>query len=230
MNKRFLVLAGFVMASMATPFSLSAAASNSLNAFFTSIDDSGCITTEVSVTVHTGGLSVKRLTQSPDESPAKNLRGNINKSPGGEALFISISRIDECQGKVILYAKGKKGLGSGGRLRIASAQGTATLAFPLKIVTPGSGKPVDAEVNLTWAKTGNPVTVKRSRYFDKPGRLIEAAGRFKQTFQSAQASGSVSINGENFTPEASMDAGILSYATLAKFKKREQSELVGRSR
>jgi hypothetical protein len=210
MNKHFFTVVTLMMASMTAPFPLSAAESNSLNAFFTSVD--GCITTEVSVTARSSGLSIKSPGKSPDKNIVSNIANNIGKSTGGGVLFISISRINDCEGKVILYAKGRKGLGSGG-LQIALAQGTATLALPIKIINPGSGKPVDADVSLTWVGNGEPVTVTRSRFFEGPGLLIRAAHPFKQTFQSAQASGSVSINGENFTPEESTDASILLYGS-----------------
>jgi hypothetical protein len=213
MNKHFSTVVSLLIASMVVLSPLSAAGSNSLsnslNAYFTSIDDSGCVTTEVSITAHSSGLSVKNPGKSPDKNPNKN----IDKSTGGGVLFVDILRINECQGKVILHANGRKGLGSE-RLQIASAQGTATLKLPIKIIDPGSGKPLDADINLTWIGSGDPpVTVERSRYFDEPGQLITAARPFKQTFQSAQASGSVSINGENFTPELSQDASILLYGS-----------------
>ncbi|MGR6035981.1 MAG: hypothetical protein ACU4EQ_12155 [Candidatus Nitrosoglobus sp.] len=214
MDKHFSTVVSLLIASMAAVFPLSAAKanplSNSLNAFFTSVDNSGCVTTEVSITAHSGGLSVKSAGKSPDEKPIKN----IDKITGGGVLFVNILRINECQGKVILHAKGRKGLGSE-RLQIALAQGTgtATLKLPIKIINPGSGKPFDADVSLTWVGNGEPVTVIRSRYFDEPGQIVTAARPFKQTFQSAQASGSVSINGENFTPESSQDASILLYGS-----------------
>jgi hypothetical protein len=208
MNKHFFTVVSLMVASMIAPFPLSAAGANSVNAYFTSIDDSGCITTEVSVTAHSSGLSVKN----PGKSPDKNTAENIVTSTGGGVLFVNILRINECEGKVILHAKGRKGLGSGG-LQIALAQGTATLALPIKIINPGSGKPVDAEVSLTWVGNEEPVTVTRSRFFEEPGHFIRAAHPFKQTFQSAQASGSVSINDENFTPEESIDASILLYGS-----------------
>jgi hypothetical protein len=220
MNKHFFTVVSLLMASMAALFPLSAAKanllSNSFNAFFTSTDNSGCITTEVSIAAHSSGLSVnKSLDEKPaDHNPIKHLVKNLGNITGEGVLSVDILQINVCQGKAILHANGIKDLGLK-RLQITLAQGigTGTLKFPIKITDSISGKSLEADINLSWIGNGVPVTVVRSRYFNAPGQFITAASSFKQTFQSAQASGSVSINGENFTPELSQDASILLYGS-----------------
>jgi hypothetical protein len=221
MNKHFFTVISLLMASMAALFPLSAAKanllSNSFNAFFNSTDNSGCVTTEVSIAAHSGGLSVnKSLDEKPaDNNPTKHLVKKLGNITGEGQLSVDILQINVCQEKVILHANGIKLLGTK-RLQIALAQrtGTGTLKFPIKVTDSISGKSFDADINLTWIGNGDPpVTVKRARYFNTFGQLVAAARPFKQTFQSAQASGSVSINGENFTPELSQDASLLLYGS-----------------
>jgi hypothetical protein len=155
------------------------------NAAFSSVDETGCVATDVFV----GGMD-----------------GNIKMDGQPDATseaFVDLLRFDLCTGEQLLAASGFTTLPPD-ELVIDPALSQATLDTTLVVEDFVSGDTFRVDVSITWTASGEASSQKGISYFKSPdGRIFSF---FMGTFLNADASGSVTAMDTNFTPEPSIFA------------------------
>lgn len=156
-----------------------------LDAVFSSVDSTGCITDEVSI----------RL-----DSPV-GFRPTGRK---GDAL-LTVRRSDDCRGTELLTIR------DGFRLRpdafsLSDDLASGTLNFTAKSKERVSGETMPIDVTLAWTSTEDPI-----EGLAPDGETVSRAKRTRlarSVLRLAEAAGSVTVNGLDLTPEPSRDAAI----------------------
>jgi hypothetical protein len=159
-------------------------------AYFTSVDPSGCIVTDVGVFVR-------------DE--------NFQNPPGSGSpsswVFLSISQYDYCRNTQLLYADGFTSLAEAD-FQTTRRLDWATLNTTVTVYNYTSDEFFDVYVDLTWTGSG-PLSRQNSHFHShSPGCNINS--HFSGTFRFAEASGTVSDGTTNFAAEGSDFAQIFS--------------------
>jgi hypothetical protein len=151
-----------------------------VHAGFESWDPSGCVNTTVAVFV-------------------RGLRGSAN-------LRLSISQLDECNDVALLRSEADAKL-KAGAFSVTPDLALATLKASVPMTDTQSGEQFVAAVNLTWTSTERAVSAGVRVLPEQPGRFTRVSG-VARDLRLAKASGTVSRDGENFTPKPATDAAI----------------------
>src|SRR5215208_5800849 len=181
---RSIAMFALLLASFSRPVAVHAAdtiqySGVGADAYFSSVD--GCISTDTFVQ----GLDYQY------------------KKPAGEPqsyVYITVSQYNTCTGETIMYVEGQTWL-SESAFQVSEKQETATLTATVTGVNEVSGSTVEIYVNLTWTANGAPTRTKTNNHYNLPGCHIQE--KFTQITRTAVASGTVSIEGVNLTPEPS---------------------------
>ncbi|HLA05801.1 MAG TPA: hypothetical protein VJ022_00030 [Anaerolineales bacterium] len=162
----------------------------SADAFFSSIDPSGCIYTGVGV------FAGEQVYQNPP-------------GPGSASSWTSlyISQYDYCTDTQLLAADGFASLAPPD-FQVSEKLDSAALSATVNVYDYVSDSSFNVLVDLTWRGIGPLSRQKNRSHFHSPGCIINS--RFNGTFRPAEASGSVSDGAMNFIPDPSVGAGISS--------------------
>jgi hypothetical protein len=185
-----LVLAAFSQHRTALADDIFHSRGQSATAFFSTMDPSGCIVTNVFVFASEEGF----------RSPPK---------PGETASWteFAVSRYDACTETVLLDAEGFAVL-SDPDFQASRKLDSAVLNTTVNAFDEVSRTWFEVSIHLNWAGTG-PLTPQNSTtHFDSPDCHINA--HFNNPLRAAEASGTVSDGTTNFTPEPSVEAAISS--------------------
>ena len=185
-----LMVAGFSQYTTASAGSIFKFRGQSADAFFSSVDPSGCTFTDV------GAFPSEGVSQSP---PGPGGSGS------GVGMFISV--FDACTGTQLLAADGFASLADPD-FQVFGKLNAATLNAEVPMFDYISGTPFNVSVNLVWIGGSDISRQSFSSHFQSPG--CKVYNRFRGTFRSAVASGTVSDGSTNFTPEPSLGASIAS--------------------
>lgn len=158
-------------------------------AFFSSVDETGCVVTDVFVAAVDGR---SKEAGTPEVS---------------SQAFPFISRFDQCTGTQLLAAEGFPILAEP-EFQIDRRLTTATLETTIEVFDFVSGTSFPVDVSVSWEGTGDRVRVKDHSQVKAPGFKLNA--RFDATFRSAEASGTIWDGTTNFTPEPAVFADMAS--------------------
>jgi hypothetical protein len=157
------------------------------DAFFSSIDPSGCVET---------GVFVFGAEQAQKVGPGKPATGPL--------AFVSIFEFDFCTNQLLRDISGftRDAVFQANRNKLTEARLQATiLAFDNL-----SGTEVLVEVDVAWTGTGDLFSISNRFRLKQPGLLVSQWS--KGTFRAAAASGTVEVGGENFATDATSFAQI----------------------
>jgi hypothetical protein len=166
-------------------------------AFFTSLDSTNCVETDVFVFAED-----TKFQQPPG-------RG----SPESDAN-LGISKYDSCTQTQLINAFGFAFLGPTD-LQIVRTLGSATLNTTIDVFDSVSGNSFSVSVSLTWTAFGVPTLENFHDFFKTQGFIVDE--HFHGTTRAANASGTVSDGTTNFTPQASIDALLASVRSGSVF-------------
>ena len=154
------------------------------DAFFVSVN--GCVRTDVYIL-------------------AGNGRSQNPPGPGSDSTsaLIQIFQNDTCNQELLLAAHGFAWLDESA-FQISREMDSAALNVTMNVLDSVSGSSFDVDVDLTWTATGPLVRRNDSFHSHAPG--CNQNSHQNVTGRSAEASGSVSNDGTNFTPVSSGDA------------------------
>ena len=185
-----LALATFTQHSTASAGSKLRFSGDTARASFTSVDPSGCITTDVLV------FANDTLSQSPPGNGDRN---------SGVTLFIS--QVDTCNFILLMDAFGFAFIAPAD-FQVSSQLNSATLNATINVEDFVSGNTFDVFVNLTWTGSG-PLSRDSSKFHSQTPHC-QFHSSFKGSSRFAEASGTVSDGTVNFTPDPSWDGGLIS--------------------
>lgn len=196
-----LVMALFV-ATFFLPISASAAdiyksKGTGAEAFFSSIDPSGCIVTDVNVY-------------------ARDEKFQNPPGPGVPSswVYLYVFQYDFCNDVQLFYGEGFTYLADTDFVA-SNRLDRASLETTVSVYSYTTDSYVDVYVDLSWAGSGG-ISRQNSHFHSHvPGCNINS--RFKGSFRSAEASGSISDGSTNFTPEPSWYANIFSVSSSDVF-------------
>ena len=147
---------------------------------FSSFDETGCIETHVLVFAHDGKV----------------------KQDGGPEVesmaIVSINQSNRCTQELVLSAGGIATLPPDDFV-IDKQLNQATLTTTIVVEDFNTGTTFPVDVNVTWTGVGETSTVKEHFLTKEPGFKVNF--RLMGTFREAEASGTVTGLGINFTPE-----------------------------
>jgi len=158
----------------------------SVDANFSSIDPSGCIST--SVNLFAGDL--------------------LSDTPPGQAspgIIVGIFQYDRCTNAQLLEASTIASL-STTDFQIAGNLDSATLHTTLSVFDEVSGTFVDVTVNLTWMGTSS--VNRQNDHFNYRFEDCLSVLHTNSAFRYAEVSGTVTVGATNFTPEPSIEGHI----------------------
>ena len=158
----------------------------SVDANFSSIDPSGCIST--SVNLFAGDL--------------------LSDTPPGQAspgIVVGIFQYDRCTNAQLLEASTIAPL-STTDFQIAGNLDSATLHTTLSVFDEVSGTFVDVTVNLTWMGTSS--VNRQNDHFNYRFEDCLSVLHTNSAFRYAEVSGTVTVGATNFTPEPSIEGHI----------------------
>jgi hypothetical protein len=160
------------------------------DAYFSSTDSTGCISTDVSV------VASKAAQRVPPE-----------KSQPSSGVFVSISQYNYCEGTQLLSAdNGYGGVQLGDQDFLISANlDSASLNAITTVQDYVSGGSFDVSINLTWTATGPLGRTRLNSFTRTPG--CKMITRLSGTFRPVEASGTVE-GAMNFTPEPPLYADL----------------------
>lgn len=169
----------------------------SADAFFSSIDPTGCVFTDVFVFA-SDDVTVLHIPPGP---PSSSL---------GSVASVFISQFDVCNGIDLVVADclSPAPLTGSEFQVIGNRLDSATLNTTIECFDLLGGGPFDVAVALTWMGVGDPIRSRSHSHFHTPGFKVN--DRFSGTFRSATASGSVSDGVTNYALESSDFAQIVS--------------------
>jgi len=194
-----LVLATFSQHSFASAGGVFKAKGKGASAFFSSVDPSGCVYTDVLVVGNEGFF------QSPP--------GPGNRSSG---VDVAISQYDWCTDTLLLAAQGFAPLADPD-LQVSEDLRSATLTATVNVYDYVSNSYFDVFIALVWTGSGAVNRTSSHTHFDSPG--CQGNLRFIGSFRGAVATGSVSDGVTNYTPEPSLGYDI--------FKAKSGEVLIG---
>ena len=176
-----IALASFSMPGSAKAGYIFRAKGPSADAYFSTIDGSGCVFTDIYVFAS----------------------DNTNQSPPGRAgksssVNMFISQYDTCTDTQLFAADGFASLAPS-EFQVNKKLTSASLRATVTMFDYVSGTPFDVFVDLDW--TGNGPLSRQNGHsnYQSPGCSFKS--RFNGTSRSAEVSGSVSDGTTNFTPE-----------------------------
>lgn len=154
---------------------------------FFSFDPTGCVVTDVFVF-----------------GAEQRLKASPSKPTEGPVAFVSVVEFDVCTNNVLREVFGQTQDASleADRTKLGEARLQATITGT-DFVT---GTEVQMEVDVTWTGTGGLTFQSFQSRVRQPGFLARFSS--KGTFREATASGTVSLAGENLTPDAAFFADI----------------------
>jgi hypothetical protein len=168
----------------------------SAEAFFSSFDPSGCISTFVFLVAN-------------DENPKSPPDPGSASSHGG----ITISQRDDCTDTVLLGATGLAELADPD-FQVIGPLTSATLDTTIEVFDFVSSSSFSVDVAMTWTGTGDINRENSSGHFELPGLIVNS--HFSGAHRLADASGFVT-SGVNFTPNPSFRAEISSVISGSVF-------------
>lgn len=153
----------------------------SAEAYFSSVDPSGCIVTDAAV------FARDESTQNPP-------------GPGtpSSSVFLYISQYDYCNDLQLLYAEGFSELAITD-FQISKNLQWAILNTTVNVYDYVSATNFDVYVDLTWTGIGGLSRQNSHFHFHAPGCHVNS--HFQGTARSADVSGSISDGVTNFTPD-----------------------------
>jgi hypothetical protein len=151
------------------------------DAFFSSTDPSGCVSTVVDLLANDGRSRI----------------GSGQPTVGARAIII-VAQFDNCTQTLLLAADGSAVLGPG-ELQIDNKLTTATLTATVEVFDVVSGASFPVDVNVSWTGVGGTTSTRTHTRQTLPGFKVNE--RFESTFREAIASGTVSDGTTNFTPQ-----------------------------
>ena len=154
-------------------------------AIFSTFDETGCIETSVYVAGQEG--KVKQAGRPAVDS----------------TVVVNILQFNHCTGEYLLDAFGFETLAPGDFV-IDRKINQATLATTVLVGDFVSGASFPVDINVSWMGVGETSTTKDHEKVNEPGFKLNY--RFIGTFRLAEASGTVSGMGTNFTPEPAVFA------------------------
>jgi hypothetical protein len=180
-----LVLPGTAQASEVLRFS-----GTSAEAFFSSTDPSGCISTFVFLAAN-------------DENPQSPPDAGTASSHGS----VLISRRDDCTDTVLLGATGLAELADPD-FQVNKPLTSATLNTTIEVFDFVSSSSFNVDVSMTWTGAGDVNREIVNNHFELPGLIVNT--QFTGAHRPAVASGFVTNGVMNFTPNPSFRAEISS--------------------
>ncbi|HEY9410077.1 MAG TPA: hypothetical protein VIP77_10905 [Jiangellaceae bacterium] len=163
-------------------------------AFFSSVDPSGCIVTDVFVTANDGKLRTGSGGPSVDSF-----------------AFMVVSQFDTCTSTALIESNGTATL-EPGEFQIDKFD-TATLDAAVELFDSVSGTSFVVDVDVRWSGVGATTTEKA--HFQTMTETFKINRSFLGTFRSASAVGTVADGGTNLTPAPAV------FALLADVKTSE---------
>ena len=160
------------------------------SAFFSSVDESGCIFTQTSVFANEQTVR----TQSGPASPSS-------------FVFIFISQFDSCTGTQLLAADGSALLAAQD-LEVSKKLESATLNTTVNMFESVSGGTFDVNVSLTWAGVSSIGHEMSQFHYRFEG--CQQKSQNNGTFRLAQVSGSVSDGVTEYVQSSFVDARVFS--------------------
>ncbi len=137
--------------------------------------------------------------------------GKFQSPPGpgstSSGAFVEVAKFDGCTGTLLMDVLGFASL-AGPDFRVSRGLTSATLLTTIPAFDFVSGLPVDVDVALTWDGTGDLTRSNSHFHSQSPGFIVN--GHFNGVSRFAEASGSVTIGGTNFTPQPSGFAMMMS--------------------
>lgn len=194
--KRFLLLVTLALCALALiPAAPAQAAQTSkyqfqglaADAYFSTVDETGCIINEVSVSAADG--RTKTGPGKPDAAPM---------------AYVFLVQYNQCTEELLSFAQGATELNAGA-FQIDRQFNAATLNTTVVVTDEISGETYPVAVNVAFTGSG-PTFRDKSRY-QSSGPGYKYTQRFDGTFRQATASGSVTTpDGTNLTPEPAVFA------------------------
>jgi hypothetical protein len=158
----------------------------SAGAFFTSLDQTGCVVTQVGISARDGKV--------------KSGTGGFEQQVSA-TIFIDI--FDTCTGQQLRAGFGEPML-TAGQFRIEGFD-SASLNAEIELFDFLSSAPFRVNVSLAWRGVGDTITADKFReHFKSPNFSYNAQS--SGTFRTAVASGTVTYGTTNFTPTLSESA------------------------
>lgn len=158
----------------------------SADADFLSIDESGCVTTEVFLFVRTAHVGAKN-------SSSKASIRVFRRDDCQETERIAISNFVTLKPNQVEY-----------NTQLNAARITAQVRLPDLI----SQRKLTLDIDVTWEGYLEPILSTNRRVFDQPGKVISRARPFYVLSRRAKAFGSIQLGKDNLTPNPSIDAAI----------------------
>jgi hypothetical protein len=152
-------------------------------AFFGSLDETGCIVTSVGIFAVEGRTKEK------------------GRPERASTVSITVTRLDACRGLELMGADGTFGFGNGAlgeQLVIDQKLRRATLTAPIQVYDAINDAFIDLHVQVTWTAAGDPFRVKEHFHVKQPGFWVNS--RFDGTFRRATAAATVWDGSTNLTP------------------------------
>jgi hypothetical protein len=182
------------------PLSVAAAASDTVtvqnnrgplaNAWFSTVDPSGCIETDTFVTAN-------RPTD--QQLPGRGTTTGI--------AAVSIFEYDACADSVLLDAVGENDAVPAGAFQVSNQLDQASLATTITLTNIDTGGTFDTTVDVAWTGTSD-IVRNHDNTNDFYGGGCHVLTRWKGSGRTADASGRVSDGATNFTPATSQSAEI----------------------
>ena len=150
----------------------------------------GCIVTDVFVVATEGRL------HDPPGPPTPVSFADVN-----------LIQFDNCTGTTLLAAFGEATL-TDEAFQVNRELTSATLNATIQVTDFITGSTSNVDVDLTWSGAGALLRESERFHFRAPGFILQS--RLNATFRDAQALGSVTLGGVNWTPQPSSFAQIAS--------------------
>jgi hypothetical protein len=161
---------------------------DSADAYFSTVDATGCIDTDVYVFANRG------KEQNPPGAPGFQSSANL-----------WLSQYDTCTSTQLLGANGFTSLGDQD-FQVDNGLNAATLNSTINVYDYISGATFDVAISLNWSATG-PVSKGSWSSHYHSGKCITQY-RSTGSWRPAQASGAVTVGATNYTPQASQGASL----------------------
>ena len=188
------------VAALLIPLSVAAAASDTVtvqndrgplaNAWFSTVDPSGCIETDTFVTAN-------RPTD--QHLPGRGTTTGI--------AAVSIFEYDTCSDSVLLDAVGESDAVPAAAFQVSNQLDRALLATTITLTNIDTGETFDATVDVAWTGTSD-IVRNHDNTNDFYGGGCHVLTRWKGSGRTADALGRVSAGATNFTPATSQMAEI----------------------
>ena len=186
-------IAAFILQGPASAADIYKSKGTGAEAFFSSVDASGCIVTDVNV------YARDETFQNPP-------------GPGTPSswVYLYVFQYDFCNDVQLFYGEGFSYMAEAD-FEVSRRLDLATLTTTASVYNYTTDSYFDVYVDLTWTGSGGLTRQNSHFHYHAPGCNINS--RFKGSFRSAEASGSISDGSTNFAPEPSWYANIFSVSS-----------------